>query len=106
MNSDHLKINESEHQRVPTLGERIGHSVTALVLGFILINIIAFWMFPGIGIGGFYLLAEVHSYTAIVSNIATVFVYTFLILCCVLGWFRGKFFVDRLKSYISYWRFW
>ncbi|WP_138429224.1 hypothetical protein [Fodinibius saliphilus] len=106
MSTGNLNIDESEHQRAPTLTERGFHALAALVLGFILINIIAFWMFPGIGIGGVYLLAGIHSFATIFSEVTTVLIYTFLALCFIVGWFQGKPFVDHLKSYISYWRFW
>lgn len=106
MNENNLKIDERNHQRVPTLTERLLHALLSTFLGFALINIVAFWMFPGIGLGGIYMLSGYHAVTTIASSLTTVLVYTLLILCLVFGWFQGQHFIDRLKHYLNYWKFW
>lgn len=106
MSKSDIKIDESTHETVRSIPKRIGDTLLSLGLGFLLINIIAFWMFPGVGIGSLYLFSSAHSSVAIVGQTTTVLIYTFLAICGVLGWFRGKSFTDRLKGYISMWKFW
>ncbi|PAU95791.1 hypothetical protein CK503_01650 [Aliifodinibius salipaludis] len=106
MSEDPLHIDKRTHERVPSLGERIIHALLSAFLGFLLLNIIIFWMFPGAGIGALYMFAGYHKVGTIASEMTTVLIYTVLALCFVFGWFRGKSFIHRLKDYIKYWRFW
>jgi|GEM_PF-733653 len=101
-----LHIDERNHEPVPTVTERLTHALFSTFLGFALINIIAFWMFPGMGLGAIYMLSGYHAVTSIASSLVTVLVYTLLILCFVFGWFQGKIFTSRLKHYINSWKFW
>jgi hypothetical protein len=106
MAENKLQIDKSTHKRVPTIKERIKNALLALFLGFIIVNIIGFWMFPGPGIFGIYMFSSAHSSVEFIGNLTNVGVITFLILCLVFGWFNGKYFTDRLKGYIEYWKFW
>lgn len=106
MSEDELHIDEHKHERVPPVTERLAHALLSAFWGFLLVNIIAFWMFPGIGLGSLYMLPNDFAATAIISDLTTVFIYTFLAICLVLGWFRGQYFVDRLKRYLETWKFW
>jgi len=106
MDDPKIHIDESTHERVPTTPERILHALLGMLLGFLLLNIVAFWMFPGIGIGGLYLISSAHPLVGFVGEMSTVIIYALLAICGVFGWFRGKYFTDRLKSYISWWKFW
>lgn len=106
MSNNDLRIEEDRHKRVPTVAERLKHTLLALLLGFLLINIVAFWMFPGIGLGGFYLFSSAHSMVAFIGDITNIIIVTLLAICGIIGWFRGQYFTDRLKSYISFWKFW
>lgn len=103
---DELKIDTSTHQRVPDTKERAKNAGLALLLGFILVNILGFWMFPGPGIFGIYLFSSAHSAVGFIGSLTNVAVITFLVICLVFGWFNGKYFIDRLKGYIEYWQFW
>lgn len=104
--ADDVKIDPSTHNRVPTTKERLKNAGLSLLLGFIFVNIIGFWMFPGPGIFGIYLFSSAHSAVGFIGGLTNVAVTTFLVLCLVLGWFNGKYFIDRLKGYIEYWQFW
>lgn len=106
MSDDQLHINESSHQPVLTIAERIKYALIALVLGFILVNIIGFWMFPGVGIGGLYMFSSAHSLVGIVGNLTNIAIITFLAISAVFGWFQGKYCIDRLKGFIEWWKFW
>lgn len=106
MSKNDLRIKENTHQPVPTFAERTKHALLALLFGFLLINMVAFWMFPGVGLGGFYLFSSAHSMVAFIGNITNIIVITLLAICGIFGWFRGKYFTDRLKGYISFWKFW
>lgn len=106
MNKDDLKIDTSTHERVPSTTERLIHSALSVFLSFVLIQIIAFWMFPGPGIFGFYMISSAHSMVGFVGDLTNVIVITVMAVCGVIGWFRGKYFTDRLKGYLSWWKFW
>lgn len=101
-----IKIDESTHERVPHPVERLKHAGLAILLGFLLINIIGFWMFPGPGIFGFHLFSSAHSLVGFVGEISNVVIVSVLAICGLYGWFRGKYFTDRLKGYIEWWKFW
>lgn len=101
-----INIDETTHERVPSTPERLTHALLSLFFGFLLLNIVAFWMFPGAGIGGFYLISTLHPLFEVIGELTSVVIYTFLGICGLFGWFRGKYFTDRLKTYISYWEFW
>lgn len=106
MSENELHIDEHNHERVPTLSERFTYALLSAFLGFALINIIAFWMFPGAGIGAIYLLPGLHKSITIASGLTTVILYTVPILCFVFGWFQGQHFIGKLKYYLDYWKFW
>jgi hypothetical protein len=106
MSKDELNIDTSNHQRVPSTTERIIHSLLAIFLSFVLIQLIGFWMFPGIGIGGLYMFSAAHSMVAFIADITNIIIIAFMAICGLAGWFRGKYFTDRLKGYLSYWKFW
>lgn len=106
MSEPDIQIDEHAHKCVPTTAERLKHSLIAVGLGFLLINIIGFWMFPGIGVGGFYLISSTHSLASVVGEMTNILILTILAICAVYGWFRGRHFTDQLKSYIEAWRFW
>lgn len=106
MSDKELQIDPSTHERIPSITERVIHSVLAIFLSFLLVQLIAFWMFPGIGIGGIYMLSSAHSLVAFLADITNIVIITFMTICGLAGWFRGKYFTDRLKGYLSFWRFW
>ncbi|MDX1585250.1 MAG: hypothetical protein R3222_00845 [Balneolaceae bacterium] len=101
-----VKIDRSTHKPVPTTSERIKYALTSLGFGFLLVQIIGFWMFPGPGIGGLYMFSSSHHLVSSVGSLTTVIISAFLAICLVAGWFRGKYFIDRLKGYINFWKFW
>ena len=101
-----IKIVESSHERVPTTVERLKHAGLAIFLAFILINLVGFWMFPGPGIFGLHMFASAHHLVGFVGDITNIIVVALLAICGVYGWFRGKYFTDRMKSYIEWWKFW
>lgn len=101
-----IKIDKSTHKPVPTASERAKYALTSLGLGFLLVQIIGFWMFPGPGLGGLYMFSSSHHLVSSVGSLTTVIVTAFLAICLVAGWFRGKYFIDRLQGYISFWKFW
>lgn len=103
---DEIKIDKSTHKPVPTTSERIKYALAALALGFLLVQIIGFWMFPGPGLGGLYMFSSSHHLVSSVGSLTTVIVSAFLAICLVAGWFQGKYFIDRLQGYISFWKFW
>lgn len=102
----YIEIDESTHERVPKPTERLKHAGLAMLLGFILINIVGFWMFPGPGIYGFHLFATAHSLVGFVAKMTNIIIITILAICGVYGWFRGIYFTDRIKGYIEWWKFW
>lgn len=106
MNKNNLHIDESTHKEVISTTERLKHALVSLFIGFLLIQIIGFWMFPGLGIGGLYLFSSAHSLVGFIANLTNVAIITFLAICLVLGWFQGKYFTSRLKGYINFWKFW
>lgn len=106
MSKSDIKINESEHTRLPSTAERLQNTVLSIFLGFLLINIIGFWLFPGIGLGGLYMFSNAHSLVAFVGDLTNVVVVAFLAICGVYGWFQGFYFTDRLKGYLNTWKFW
>lgn len=106
MDEPELQIDKSTHERVPTTYERLQHAILSLFLGFLLINIIFFWMFPGVGIGGLYMFSSAHPIVTFIGDLTNVIVVAFLAICGVFGWFRGKYFLDRMKGYLNWWRFW
>lgn len=106
MKENELNIDTSTLERVPSTSERITHSALSIFLSFVLIQIIAFWMFPGPGIFSFYMISSAHSMMAFVGDLTNVIVITVMAVCGVIGWFRGKYFTDRLKGSLEYWKFW
>lgn len=106
MGDDELQIDVSTHQRVPTIGERLTHALFSLLLSFVLIQLIGFWMFPGVGIGGLYMFSSAHSTVAFVADLTNITIITVMAVCGMLGWFKGKYFTDRLKGYLKWWKFW
>lgn len=101
-----IKIDKSTHKPVPTTKERIKYALTSVLLGFLLVQIIGFWMFPGPGLGGIYIFSSAHHLVNSVGSITTVIITAFLAICLVAGWFQGKYFIDRLKGYVNFWKFW
>lgn len=106
MDDSELRIDLSKHERVPSLKERFTNALLSLLFSFALIQLIGFWMFPGIGIGGLYMFSSVHSLAAFVGDLANIFIISFMATCTLLGWFQGKYFTDRLKGYLKWWKFW
>lgn len=106
MSDEELKIDRSTHKPVPTAYERLKFALTSLALGFFLVQLIGFWMFPGPGLGGLYMFSSSHSLVSSVGSLTTVIVSAFLAICFTAGWFRGKYFVDRLQGYLNFWKFW
>ncbi|MFH5883503.1 hypothetical protein ACG2F4_04255 [Halalkalibaculum sp. DA3122] len=103
---DFIEIDETSHKPIPTAGERAVHSLQAILIGFVLVQIIGFWMFPGIGVGGLYIFSYSHSITSFVGDLTNILILTFLAIFGLLGWFHGRYFIDRLKGYITWWKFW
>jgi len=106
MGKNHIHIDESTHQTVPTTAERVKHTLLALLFGFLLVNIIGFWIFPGVGIIGFYMFSSSYASVSFVSKLTNIAVLCFLAICGVLGWFNGKYYTKRLKDLIEWWKFW
>lgn len=106
MSKNNLHIDESTHQREPNPVERLKHAFLALLLGFLLINIIGFWMFPGPGIFGLYMVSSAHRSVAFLGGITNIVAVSIPIICGIIGWFNGKYFTDRLEGYIHWWKFW
>lgn len=101
-----IEIDESFHEEVPSLFDRLKSALVAMALGFALFQLIGFWMFPGLGFH-FTLVPlsgwEPFNYLSSFVNIMAV---TFLALCGVFGWFGGTYVTDRLKGYFNFWKFW
>lgn len=106
MSEDELQIDTSNHKRVPTMGERLIHALLGMFFCFALIQLISFWMFPGIGIGGLYLFSSAHSTVGFVADITNVIMFALMAICGVFGWFHGKEFTDQLTGYLHMWKFW
>ncbi|MDZ7680701.1 MAG: hypothetical protein U5J63_03050 [Fodinibius sp.] len=106
MSDSDVQIDTSKHKRVPSVGERLTHAFLSLLFSFALVQLIAFWMFPGVGIGGLYIFSSAHSSVAIISDLTNVVMGAFMAICAVIGWFQGKHFTDQLKSYLEWWKFW
>jgi hypothetical protein len=106
MSQEELQIDASTHERVPSTAERVIHCVLAIFFSFLLVQLIGFWMFPGIGIGGIYMFSAAHSIFGFIADVTNIIIITFMAVCGVMGWFRGKYFTDRLKGYLNFWKFW
>lgn len=104
MAGNELQIDESRQRRIPPPRERLKNALICAGLGFIVINLIAFWMFPGLGLAGIYTVQ--HSYFEIIEDVLNIYIIAFLAICAVLGWFQGEYFVSRFKHYVHYWKFW
>lgn len=100
-----LQINEASHQLIPTKTERLVNAVVSGLLAFALFHIIGFWVFPGLG---WYGLKPFQGYFGLGAYIEVLDMAGFALvaLCFVLGWFRGKYFIDRLAGYFDFWKFW
>lgn len=99
-----LQIDESRQKRIPPLRVRLKNALLCAGLGFIVINFIAFWMFPGLGLAGIYTIQ--HSYFNIITNLIRIYIVAFLVICAILGWFQGEYFISRFKHSVHYWKFW
>lgn len=106
MSESSLNIDERDHKHVPSTAEQLQNAVLAIFLGFLLVNMIGFWLFPGVGLGGLYMFSNVHSMVAFIGDLTNVVVVAFLAICGVYGWFQGTYFIDRLKGYLNFWKFW
>ena len=106
MSNSDLKIDISSHERVPTIKERLTHALLSIFFGFALIQLIGFWMFPGIGVGGLYMFSSAHSMVSFIGDLTNIVMVSFMAICGVMGWFKGKYFTDRLKGYLKWWKFW
>ncbi|MDR8390504.1 hypothetical protein NC796_05075 [Aliifodinibius sp. S!AR15-10] len=110
MESNHeeevIQIDETRHLDVPTRKERVLHSLFSIFLGFLLVQIIGFWLFPGVGLGGLYMFSSAHSLVSFIGDITNIVIVAFLAICGVFGWFQGQYFTDRLKGCITWWKFW
>lgn len=104
--NDNIQIDESRQEVIPDAKERLITAAVAIFLGFVLVQLIGFWLFPGVGIGGLYIISYTHSMVGFMSDLTNLVVITFLAICGVFGWFHGNSFIYRLKNYISYWKFW
>lgn len=102
MSEPELNIDESAHQYIPTLTERLTHALTSILLGFALVHLIGFWMFGGMRMGSIYGM----SYLSFIMDLVNIYVLAFLAICGVMGWFKGEYFLDRLKGFLNFWRFW
>lgn len=100
-----LHIDERTHKTVPSVKKRMTNALVSILLGFLLVQIFGFWMFPGIGWHGLNAISS-HPFTSFINQIANVYILAFLAICAVMGWFRGQYFIYRLKGYLDYWKFW
>lgn len=99
-----IQIDESTHQRIPPVKERLKNAVFAACLGFVLLQIVGFWIFPGIGFATLYVTP--HPAFSIAGKVVNVYMIAFLAVFALMGWFKGPSFLRRLKDYIAYWKFW
>ena len=106
MKKGEINIDEQDHRPALKTTDRLKHSLLSVLFGFLLVNIIAFWMFPGLGLGGFYMFSSAHSLVSAVADLTNVIIIAFLAICATVGWFQGRYFTDRLKGFIHFWKFW
>lgn len=106
MGEENLQIDKTSHRRVPSTKERVIHAFYGIFFSFLLIQLIGFWMFPGIGIGGLYMFSAAHSMVAFVADLTNITMITVMAACGVMGWFKGKYFTDRMKGFLAWWKFW
>ena len=104
-NNQELRIDESLHQSIPNKSERLVTCLVSALLGFALFHIIGFWALPGLG---WYGLKPFKGFFGLGAYIEVLDIigFTIVALCGLLGWFRGKYFVDRLAGYFDFWKFW
>ncbi|MDZ7715016.1 MAG: hypothetical protein U5J95_02270 [Balneolaceae bacterium] len=100
-----LKIDEGSHRLIPTKTERLVNALISGLLAFALFHIIGFWMFPGLG---WYGLKPFKGFFGLGAYIEVIDIagFSFVALSIIMGWFRGKYFVDRLAGYFDFWKFW
>lgn len=106
MSDQELKIDTSNHKRIPSTGERLTHVLLSVFFSFALIQLIGFWMFPGVGIGGLYMFSSAHSTVGFIADLSNIVMISFMTICGIFGWFQGQHFTDLLKSYLKWWKFW
>jgi len=99
------EIDEYFHEPVPTVPERLGSAIISIVLGYLLVHIIGFWMFPGVGLYGFFSVFSYSPFSA-AGETARVLIMAWLAICAVMGWFNTRYFTDRLAAYLKFWKFW
>lgn len=104
MSESELKIDESTHKRVPAVTERFVNALVAVLLGFLLVQIIGFWMFPGLGLSAIHTIS--YQPFDLIGQLMNIYIIAFLSVCGVMGWFQGMYFIDRLKGYLNFWKFW
>lgn len=92
-----IKIDESTHQTVPTVTQRLKNSLVAIFMGFMLVQIFYFiWAFKT---GNFLGVSAV----LLIDNI---WFLVYLAICAILGWFKGQKFINMLKRQMSLGKFW
>lgn len=104
-NNQDVMIDESKHQRVRPLTERVLHAVIAIFLSYTLYHIIGFWIFPGLGWYGLNPFGAFFGGQAVIKLIDVLSI-AFFAVSGVCGWFLGKNFIDRLAHYVDFWKFW
>ena len=89
-----IKIDESKHEEVPGVGDRIKTAFLSVLLAMLLVQVYYFWgFFKGYSLGPGSVFFDFGNPI-------------FLGVCGILGWFRGQKFVETLHVEIGRWKFW
>lgn len=92
-----VQIDESTHEEVPGIAERIKMAFLSIALAIIFVQVFYLWgFFKGYSLG----LGTVF------FDFSNPIFLGFLVICGLLGWFRGRKFTESLNKEIGMWKFW
>jgi len=99
------EIDEYFHEPVPTVPERLGSAIISIVLGYLLVHIIGFWMFPGVGLYGFFSVFSYSPFSA-AGETARVLIMAWLAICAVMAGSIPAILPTGWPLYLKFWKFW
>ncbi|NGP89705.1 hypothetical protein [Fodinibius halophilus] len=97
MSDSNIEIDESQLVSPPTFIQRVKHTVYAIILGAVLVQMVSFY---GAAKSGTFVPGS------IVIHFDNFYFWGYLAICGVLGWIAGQNFLEWLKVKMEFWKFW
>lgn len=92
-----IEIDESSHVAEMTFSQRAKNAAIAVVMGIVLVQV--YFMYGAANSGSFIP-------ASVVIYFDSIYFIGYLVICGILGWFKGRDFIDWVNVKISFWKFW